>query len=151
MTDLQELIDKFNKLGDTATSVEIIEHVLENITKHVNNEHGENVNHEHGENVNREHGENVNEQNERDKQINLCVALYKTFPTSYNVCFSFAKVLLCIGKYTEAKALLQYLNKFILPDRKMFEVQDEMLKICCLLYTSPSPRDGLLSRMPSSA
>jgi hypothetical protein len=26
----------------------------------------------------------------------------------------------------------------------------EMLNIC-LLYTSPSPRDGLLSRMPSSA
>ena len=25
------------------------------------------------------------------------------------------------------------------------------LKIICLLYTSPSPRDGLLSRMPSSA
>ena len=24
-------------------------------------------------------------------------------------------------------------------------------KHCCLLYTSPSPRDGLLSRMPSSA
>ena len=24
-------------------------------------------------------------------------------------------------------------------------------RICCLLYTSPSPRDGLLSRMPSSA
>ena len=23
--------------------------------------------------------------------------------------------------------------------------------LCCLLYTSPSPRDGLLSRMPSSA
>src|SRR5665647_2755466 len=22
--------------------------------------------------------------------------------------------------------------------------------LCCLLYTSPSPRDGLLSRMPSS-
>ena len=29
-------------------------------------------------------------------------------------------------------------------------VQDERFKIC-LLYTSPSPRDGLLSRMPSSA
>ena len=33
---------------------------------------------------------------------------------------------------------------------------DLLLKICeklniCLLYTSPSPRDGLLSRMPSSA
>ena len=25
------------------------------------------------------------------------------------------------------------------------------LNKCCLLYTSPSPRDGLLSRMPSSA
>ena len=26
-----------------------------------------------------------------------------------------------------------------------------ILPIICLLYTSPSPRDGLLSRMPSSA
>ena len=25
------------------------------------------------------------------------------------------------------------------------------LGMACLLYTSPSPRDGLLSRMPSSA
>ena len=29
-------------------------------------------------------------------------------------------------------------------------IEDGMDK-CCLLYTSPSPRDGLLSRMPSSA
>ena len=28
---------------------------------------------------------------------------------------------------------------------------DEDEKYPCLLYTSPSPRDGLLSRMPSSA
>ena len=27
----------------------------------------------------------------------------------------------------------------------------DALSIVCLLYTSPSPRDGLLSRMPSSA
>ena len=27
----------------------------------------------------------------------------------------------------------------------------ERLALVCLLYTSPSPRDGLLSRMPSSA
>ena len=27
----------------------------------------------------------------------------------------------------------------------------EALSKSCLLYTSPSPRDGLLSRMPSSA
>ena len=25
------------------------------------------------------------------------------------------------------------------------------INVACLLYTSPSPRDGLLSRMPSSA
>ena len=29
------------------------------------------------------------------------------------------------------------------------QIKDE--SITCLLYTSPSPRDGLLSRMPSSA
>ena len=28
---------------------------------------------------------------------------------------------------------------------------EEVGSIVCLLYTSPSPRDGLLSRMPSSA
>ena len=30
------------------------------------------------------------------------------------------------------------------------EIEVDTFKIC-LLYTSPSPRDGLLSRMPSSA
>ena len=30
-------------------------------------------------------------------------------------------------------------------------LSDIFWKRCCLLYTSPSPRDGLLSRMPSSA
>ena len=30
-------------------------------------------------------------------------------------------------------------------------IADAMLGDTCLLYTSPSPRDGLLSRMPSSA
>ena len=28
---------------------------------------------------------------------------------------------------------------------------DKVKQEACLLYTSPSPRDGLLSRMPSSA
>ena len=32
----------------------------------------------------------------------------------------------------------------------LIQTQDANPKIC-LLYTSPSPRDGLLSRMPSSA
>ena len=31
------------------------------------------------------------------------------------------------------------------------EGYDQDLSQICLLYTSPSPRDGLLSRMPSSA
>ena len=31
------------------------------------------------------------------------------------------------------------------------EVSNGRIPIICLLYTSPSPRDGLLSRMPSSA
>ena len=29
--------------------------------------------------------------------------------------------------------------------------REESQTLSCLLYTSPSPRDGLLSRMPSSA
>ena len=33
----------------------------------------------------------------------------------------------------------------------MVDLQRYANKYSCLLYTSPSPRDGLLSRMPSSA
>ena len=44
---------------------------------------------------------------------------------------------------------------FFTPDHfvhagRLHELIREQTK-CCLLYTSPSPRDGLLSRMPSSA
>ena len=43
-------------------------------------------------------------------------------------------------------------NEFINKKAGMF-LQDLPDRVCmdCLLYTSPSPRDGLLSRMPSSA
>ena len=38
------------------------------------------------------------------------------------------------------------------PDAKVLLLSHMRGKVCdCLLYTSPSPRDGLLSRMPSSA
>ena len=38
------------------------------------------------------------------------------------------------------------------PDQPLDEsVRDLVQERTCLLYTSPSPRDGLLSRMPSSA
>ena len=35
--------------------------------------------------------------------------------------------------------------------QRLNEIFDQKLSMACLLYTSPSPRDGLLSRMPSSA
>ena len=38
-----------------------------------------------------------------------------------------------------------------LGQREQFELHDILDDYVCLLYTSPSPRDGLLSRMPSSA
>ena len=34
---------------------------------------------------------------------------------------------------------------------KQIRLLEDELGVDCLLYTSPSPRDGLLSRMPSSA
>ena len=51
---------------------------------------------------------------------------------------------------------LKDIEKFIkeaMPDASI-EIQDlagDGNHYSCLLYTSPSPRDGLLSRMPSSA
>ena len=46
--------------------------------------------------------------------------------------------------------LTDWLNEFY--DRDSYNLTaNKVLKKICLLYTSPSPRDGLLSRMPSSA
>ena len=36
-------------------------------------------------------------------------------------------------------------------EQKVNDLQEGLNSTSCLLYTSPSPRDGLLSRMPSSA
>ena len=36
-------------------------------------------------------------------------------------------------------------------DEELTDEEIRALSEGCLLYTSPSPRDGLLSRMPSSA
>ena len=50
---------------------------------------------------------------------------------------------------------MAYLEHGVYPESLENEVQSAVEKIelimGCLLYTSPSPRDGLLSRMPSSA
>ena len=49
--------------------------------------------------------------------------------------------------------LIKEKNKYYLitPVEKVGIKVDDAPFIACLLYTSPSPRDGLLSRMPSSA
>ena len=50
-----------------------------------------------------------------------------------------------------------YKNRVYLKTKEVYqkEIKDfhkrSIKLITCLLYTSPSPRDGLLSRMPSSA
>ena len=41
------------------------------------------------------------------------------------------------------------LNVGCIPSKSLLNLSEEFHN--CLLYTSPSPRDGLLSRMPSSA
>ena len=45
------------------------------------------------------------------------------------------------------------LRKFDIVDNKISNdnTHNTSNDVACLLYTSPSPRDGLLSRMPSSA
>ena len=47
-------------------------------------------------------------------------------------------------------AKVQALNKGPISNQTIEAVYRELMS-GCLLYTSPSPRDGLLSRMPSSA
>ena len=42
-------------------------------------------------------------------------------------------------------------NVPVLPDKNYMGALESAVRHSCLLYTSPSPRDGLLSRMPSSA
>ena len=61
-------------------------------------------------------------------------------------------------KALEMLALYNALDKMLDDAAEMFDVNLSTLGDLrhnqthpCLLYTSPSPRDGLLSRMPSSA
>ena len=50
-------------------------------------------------------------------------------------------------------SLLAVISTFFI-EKTVFEITPKIyweVILICLLYTSPSPRDGLLSRMPSSA
>ena len=50
-----------------------------------------------------------------------------------------------------AKAVSNYTNLKPNSDLYLIAVFDDAIASVCLLYTSPSPRDATLSRMPSSA
>ena len=62
-----------------------------------------------------------------------------------------------IGRFTKSGSSMEEEKhkKPLLSYEEVIEVIDERISrdepATCLLYTSPSPRDGLLSRMPSSA
>ena len=62
--------------------------------------------------------------------------------------------IICLASFSFAYfAKSNYSEQSYLPFEKFFGcllIANELFKPC-LLYTSPSPRDGLLSRMPSSA
>ena len=54
------------------------------------------------------------------------------------------------GNITSEKELTALQDELSNLESKIEGLEDSLLS-ACLLYTSPSPRDGLLSRMPSSA
>ena len=49
----------------------------------------------------------------------------------------------------ELEKEIQEFQDNIIASNKLIQTLQDVID--CLLYTSPSPRDGLLSRMPSSA
>ena len=54
--------------------------------------------------------------------------------------------------FTSCENDLEEVNALFSKDHvKIEEARDVQLLYSCLLYTSPSPRDATLSRMPSSA
>ena len=51
----------------------------------------------------------------------------------------------------EVERIKHWISKGAKPTLRVSRILGEAQVYPCLLYTSPSPRDGLLSRMPSSA
>ena len=80
-------------------------------------------------------------------ELSACIVVY-------NGCDEALKAAQTVLQYTRRHPLTLYLVDNASPDgsgaRLEAAVKGGTLSTC-LLYTSPSPRDGLLSRMPSSA
>ena len=66
--------------------------------------------------------------------------------TSLKVCDRSGRI---FGASASPRSLTK--KKVMSPSSSVHGGQDDSKYVICLLYTSPSPRDGLLSRMPSSA
>ena len=78
----------------------------------------------------------------------------KTFSTQQRTSTRAAAPQMSLEKY--ADELVQTANSMLLPGKGLLACDESTGTVgkrleSCLLYTSPSPRDGLLSRMPSSA
>ena len=86
-----------------------------------------------------------------NKEINMKVTIIDRQPATI-ACFRY------LGPYGEGIA--KFWQETYVPwavmnklgaDHARYGISHDDPSITCLLYTSPSPRDGLLSRMPSSA
>ena len=81
---------------------------------------------------------------QHDKSLAMCFSLAKRGKAGY---FIHAGIL-----YRKEKILGHEIEQLCLPrTRRSQAIRLAHQGYGCLLYTSPSPRDGLLSRMPSSA
>ena len=60
-------------------------------------------------------------------------------------------IVACIIKGAREDELVKETETFPTLTKDLFRLLKWLESHDCLLYTSPSPRDGLLSRMPSSA
>ena len=69
---------------------------------------------------------------------------------TYAYFYAYATVLVTLFSFRLDTALFRYGNKNE-NLKTAFNTSLTLVVGTCLLYTSPSPRDGLLSRMPSSA
>ena len=83
-----------------------------------------------------------------DQAINFYKSCIETYPDYIEPHINLGMCLLLTGNYTEGWN--EYEWRLKLP-AQVYEMKMTKPKWTCLLYTSPSPRDGLLSRMPSSA